>query len=301
LAFTGFYPAVLFAAYFGGLRVGIFAAILGGLIGWWAFLPPHYWFFPLSLTDELELLAYGLACAIIIWGADRYRRRSDDHRALADKYRALAERLQDEEDFRKLAVEELSHRLKNKVATILSIINFPLREYPKIRNEISDRLVALAATDDLIMKAHGEGVHIHDLLSAELCPYEASRISTAGRNIFLAPKLALTMALLIHELATNAAKYGALSTSTGTVSINWSVSSETLEMYWRESGGPRIGQPTHRGFGLQLISRALDQFNGAAEMTFQPTGLICKIKAELSEIIPRDISKLATPLSEAAE
>ena len=80
LPFTTFYPALLFATYVGGLWVGFFAAIVGGLVGWWAFLPPHYAFFPISYTDELELLTYGLACAVIIWATDSYRRLADNYR-----------------------------------------------------------------------------------------------------------------------------------------------------------------------------------------------------------------------------
>jgi len=90
------------------------------------------------------------------------------------------------------------------------------------------------------------------------------------------------MALLVHELATNAAKYGVLSNSTGTVSISWSVLDSILEFHWSETGGPTVRQPTRKGFGLQLLSRALDQFNGTAELKFRPAGLECRMKATLS-------------------
>jgi Domain of unknown function (DUF4118) len=97
LPFTTYYPAVLFATYVGGSRVGIFSAILGGLIGWWAFMPEYFFFTPRT-SDVCARLRF------LIWGADNYRR--------------LAERLQKEGDLRKLVVEELAHRLKNKIATI---------------------------------------------------------------------------------------------------------------------------------------------------------------------------------------
>jgi two-component sensor histidine kinase len=86
----------------------------------------------------------------------------------------------------------------------------------------------------------------------------------------------------VHELATNAAKYGALSVESGVVSIYWSVSNHVLELFWRETGGPAVQQPTHRGFGLRLISGALEHFSGSTEMTFQTTGLICRATATLS-------------------
>jgi hypothetical protein len=143
LPFTTYYPVVLFATYLGGLRVGIFTTIAGGLVGWWAFLSPHVGLSSLGITGQLELLTYAVACALIMWGADSYRR--------------LAERLRDEEKLRTLAVDELAHRLKNKIASIQSIISYQLREQPQLRDDIIARLIALAATDDLIMTAQGRG------------------------------------------------------------------------------------------------------------------------------------------------
>src|SRR5689334_11474000 len=151
LPFTTYYPVVLFATYLGGLPVGIFAAVVGGLIGWWAFLSPHVGFLPVTIAGELELLTYAVACALIIWGADSYRR--------------LAARLREEERLRTLAVEELAHRLKNKIASIQSIISYQLRGQPRLRDDIIARLVALAATDDLIMTAQGRGASLRAILS----------------------------------------------------------------------------------------------------------------------------------------
>ena len=125
---------------------------------------------------------------------------------------------------RKLAVEELAHRLKNKIATIQAIISYQLREHPDIRSDIIGRLVALSATDDLITAMHGRGASIRAILSTELGPYELSRISLQGPDILLGPNIAITIVLVVHELATNAAKHGALSQSDGNLSIGWSAS-----------------------------------------------------------------------------
>ena len=135
---------------------------------------PH----PLGAGVQIKLLAYLLSSTLIIWGADHYRR--------------VRKRLEDEEKFRKLAVEELAHRLKNKLATIQSIISFQLRDEPQVRDTILRRLSALSATDDLIMAAQGQGAHILNVLSTELRPYGASRISIEGPDCLLSPKLALT-------------------------------------------------------------------------------------------------------------
>ena len=179
--FATFFPAVLLAALVGGIGPGILAAIAGGAIGWWAFMPPPMAFFPLKPGQGVSLITYLITCLILVWAAEHYRR--------------LTKRLEDEQKFRELAVEELAHRLKNKVATIQSIVSLRLREDPQARDEIVNCLGSLRATDDLIIAAQGKGARIGDILSAELRPYDVARISVEGSEILLSPKLALTMAL----------------------------------------------------------------------------------------------------------
>jgi PAS domain S-box-containing protein len=217
---------------------------------------------------------------------------TEQHQAqdlLEQKNRELeifAATLQGEERLRKLAVEELGHRLKNKIAMIQSIINYELRESPELRNEITHRLVALSRTDDLIMAMQGQGARLSDILSTELGPYGLSRITLRGPEFPLPPRLAWVMALIMHELATNAAKYGALSTAEGKLTIRWALKDRTLKLEWRESGGPLIVSPTRRGFGLRLLSHGLDQFAGAVETNFGKTGLKCTMEATIPEGAP---------------
>src|SRR5512139_3630398 len=220
--FATFFPAVLLAALVGGIGPGLLAALSGGIIGWWAFLAPPMAFFPLMPGQVISLIAYFITSLIIVWAGEHYR--------------GLTKRLEDEQKFRELAVEELAHRLKNKVATIQSIVSLRLREDPQARDEIVSCLGSLRATDDLVIVAQGKGARIGDILSAELRPYDVAQISIEGPEILLSPKLALTLALLFHELATNAAKYGALSRSVGKISVIWSHSDPWLDLEWRESG-----------------------------------------------------------------
>jgi two-component sensor histidine kinase len=172
------------------------------------------------------------------------------------------------------------------LATIQAIIGFQLREEPQTRDAILTCLNALSATDDLIMSAQGQGAALRDILSAEFAPYDISRISMRGPECVLSPKLALMMALLVHELATNAAKYGAFSNATGSLSIEWSISGGRLSVEWRESGGPLVRPPIHRGFGTRLFLRALDQFHGRVEANFAPSGFVCTLNVPLSEVTP---------------
>jgi two-component sensor histidine kinase len=264
-----FYPAVLFAALIGGIGPGVVSAVVGGLVACWALMPPYFSFVVSAYADRITLLTYAVASALIVWGADYFR--------------GLSKRLEDEEHFRKLAVEELAHRLKNKTATIQAIISIQLRNNPQIRDDIIGRLIALANADGLLAQAHEQGAFIHDIFAAELGPYVASRAVIKGPNVVLPPKHALTMALLVHELATNAAKYGALSVPAGRVLVTSSLSPPVLHLEWCESGGPAISAPTRQGFGLRLLQRALEQFQGHAETAFAPTGLICKMSLRLND------------------
>jgi two-component sensor histidine kinase len=263
-----FYPAVLIAALVGGSQAGILATALGGIVAWWAFMVPSYSFAALTLGQSIVLVSYAVAALIIVWGADHYR--------------ALATRLENEEKLRKLAVEELAHRLKNKTATIQAVISSKLRDNPQLRGEIQGLLQALSVTDELVMKSQGRGASIQDIIETEVKPYDRARIYRAGPTVFLPPNLATTMGLVVHELTTNAAKYGALSTPLGRLAITWSVSDGRLTVDWQESDGPKVSVSDVAGFGTRLLRRALDQFGGTIVRKFEQTGLVCKMSLDLA-------------------
>jgi two-component sensor histidine kinase len=299
LPFVTFFPATLFAAFIGGWRPGLFAAVLGGLIGWWSFVQPLYGFFPLTPGAVVGLLAYTLTSLLVVLGANHHR--------------SLIEKLKAEEAFRQMVGDELAHRLKNKVATIQSIVGYQLRDNPPLRDAISRRLSALSGTDDLIMATQGKGAALDAIVSTEVGPYDAARALIQGPKITLEPRLALSMALIVHELATNAAKHGALSSPSGRVLIRWQLSpgpadaagGTILTMEWQENGGPPVSPPAVRGFGLRLLAIALDQFNGKVEPAFEPDGLVCRMTVPLSattglagdepEALPRSGQSEASP------
>ena len=264
-----FYPAILFAALIGGIGPGIVAAIGSGVIVWWGLMPPRFTFSLSEYGDRVTLVTYVVASILVVWGADYFR--------------GLSKRLEDEEHFRKLTVEELAHRLKNKTATIQAIIGLQLRNNPQIRDEILGRLIALSTADGLLAEANEQGAYIYDIVAAELGPYVASRVDMQGSNALLPPKHALTMALLLHELATNSAKYGAFSAPEGRVSVTTAMAHPVLSIEWHESGGPTVSAPTRSGFGLRLLQRALAQFQGRVETSFEPAGLLCQMSLRLTD------------------
>jgi len=111
-----------------------------------------------------------------------------------------------------------------------------------------------------------------------------------GRDVFLQPKLALSMALLLHELATNASKYGSLSVATGQLTVQWSVVDNRLTLQWRESGGPTVVEPTRHGAGTKLIKAMLTALGGEIDTRFDPAGLIVQMGLHLSDSAPPSTS-----------
>lgn len=185
----------------------------------------------------------------------------------------------------KLLVDELNHRVKNTLATVQAIAAQTLRTAtePAAFNEaFQARLMALSATHDLLTATSWRSAALTDVLHVELHPYGPGRYRCDGPALDLAPQEALTLGLVFHELATNAAKYGALSTPSGCVAVDWSVSEDgrRLELVWRERDGPAVRPPTRRGFGSRLIERSLGG-DGASELDFHPDGLICRIGLRL--------------------
>jgi two-component sensor histidine kinase len=154
------------------------------------------------------------------------------------------------------------------------------------------------------MAAQGKGALMDEIVSTELRPYERSRTSIEGPKIMLDPKLALSMALILHELATNAAKYGALSSPQGRVTVQWLAAAgahtTVLTVEWHESGGPLVSPPAARGFGLRLLGIALEQFGGVVDPVFEPAGLMCRMRVPLPADThpPPDEARETLPLNE---
>ena len=135
-------------------------------------------------------------------------------------------------------VDELQHRLKNKLSTIHAVLHQVLQDQPNVWASIDQRIRALSATDDLIARVDGSGCDIKDLLLSELGPYGHVRFTLNGDPLFLPAKLAVSLALIFHELATNAGKYGAFSSARGLLQVSWTMSDDRLNIIWDETEGP---------------------------------------------------------------
>ena len=194
----------------------------------------------------------------------------------------------------RLLVNELNHRVKNSLATIQAIAGqtfHAARSLPQAQEAFSARIVALAEAHDLLTRENWEGAELSDLLTGLQALHGApGRFAFTGPPVRLSPRMALSLSMALHELATNAVKYGALSTVAGHVRIAWSVTSKPeaasgvarLVLTWTESGGPPVSSPARRGFGSRLIERGLAaELSGEAHIDFQPGGVVCRIEAGL--------------------
>jgi two-component sensor histidine kinase len=270
--FTPYFPAVFFATAFGGYRIGIATAIVGGALG--ATLNFDFGGAQADFAKLVLLAIYMIVCGLTIWGIEHYR-------LVAAKQREISKRLIREEAYRKLVIDELQHRLKNKVSTIHAVLHQILEDQPQIWASIDQRMRALSATDDLIAKVDGRGCDIKDLLRSELGPYGHVRFTLNGDPLFLPAKLAVSLALIFHELATNAGKYGAFSSARGLLQVSWSVTEDRLNIAWDETEGPTVGPIGEAGFGSKLLKSALRPFDGKTEISYLKTGVHCTMQCRI--------------------
>ena len=177
----------------------------------------------------------------------------------------ITERKRGEEQ-RTLLVNELNHRVKNTLAVVQSIASQTLRSATSLaegERSLASRLVSLAKAHDILTEENWSGADLQELLVASSTQHSVrDRFRLSGEPVWLPPSLALSLALAIHELITNAIKYGALSTRDGTISISWTFTDQPagrrLRLEWRERGGPPVAHPEHKGFGTRMIERILD-------------------------------------------
>jgi two-component system CheB/CheR fusion protein len=207
----------------------------------------------------------------------------------------------------KLMVDELNHRVKNMLTVVISLATQTRRgahSFSAFWDAFMGRIQALATAYELLSRDQWTDIPLLDVLREELGPYMPSGknpITLHGPDVFLRPKGALAFGMVVHELATNALKYGALSSPSGTVAIGWTIEAQegedVLLWYWREANGPRVTPPSQRGFGLSLIERSLShEMNGEARLRFEPEGLHALLKIPFdSLVVSRATAKALQP------
>jgi PAS domain S-box-containing protein len=177
---------------------------------------------------------------------------------------------------------EAEHRTKNILATVLATVRLSHSDTSDdLKQLIEGRIGALAKVHTLFVESRWAGAELHRLVTQELSPYSggrATRVRFEGPAVMLEPSTAQTTAIFLHELATNAAKYGSLSAAGGHVEISWSLTADgMLSLRWIESGGPTVTPPTHRGFGTRILENMIGQLKGEVRFDWRDQGLMCEI------------------------
>jgi two-component sensor histidine kinase len=203
----------------------------------------------------------------------------------------MASRIAHVESMQRLLVAELSHRVKNTLATVQSIAMQTFVadvDSKEAQQKFTERLSALGRAHGLLSEEKWDQADLGGVAQSVMAPYAttSNRVKMDGPEIRMQPQQALMFSMVLHELATNALKYGALSVATGSVEIEWRRNGDRLHLSWSETGGPPVSQPTRTGFGSRLITQGLAAQDGKAQMEFRPDGVICVIDCALPPAPP---------------
>jgi two-component sensor histidine kinase len=195
---------------------------------------------------------------------------------------------------RELLLHEIKHRVKNTLATVQGMAAQTFREAPPAeRRAFVERLQALAEAHDLLVQKNWVPSNVQETIERAIAPFRdgrKERVTAEGPAIELPPNKALLLAMFLHELGTNAVKYGALSQLSGRVHLRWHEEQDAerrmLMLEWRESGGPAVVLPSRQGFGTRMIERALRAEGGSALLDFLPEGLVCTMAIPMDTAHP---------------
>lgn len=212
--------------------------------------------------------------------------------------RSAEEALARQADHQRLLINELNHRVKNTLAIVQSLARQTFKDdvpLPGAREAFEARLTSLAAAHNLLTQKNWEQTSLLDAVHVSVgatAGANARRVTIEGPEILLDPQTAVTLTMAIHELSTNALKYGALSNDTGQIAVRWTItdgseSRPRMRFSWQESGGPVVDPPQKQGFGSRLIERGVaSELRGTVELLFEPRGVLCTIDAPLPEGMP---------------
>jgi two-component sensor histidine kinase len=264
LPFITAFPALVFAAAFGGVAGGAACLVASTLAAWWLAGPGG--------MPAWAVVAFWCSGGLIVATAA----------ATADTVR----RLRAVEGELRTVVRELGHRNRNALAVIMSIVSQSARlagSAKEAERIINARLDALVRAQGLIVDADGAAAGLSALLDRTLEPFDLARFMIrSGPPCEIHADAAVGLGLVFHELATNAVKYGALSAPAGRVKISWTVKSDIAHLTWREVGGPPPVEGGSAGFGTRLLASALSAQGGRAERRLTPEGAVCELWIPLS-------------------
>ena len=272
VTFTTFFIAIIIAAFVGGFWPGMVAVFLSAVSGWYLFLPPVF-SFALKKPEAFALLLFVIVATIAV--------------AIG-----LVGSILIHEERQRFLIGELQHRSQNLFAVIQAIASRSLVEgqpLSRIEETLNGRLMALAHTHTMLANNAWVGAPLNEIISLELNGFEG-QVSVSGCNISVNTPAAQNFALIVHELRTNAVKYGALSSPGGHVTIDGLIEgangTRQFRFRWNESDGPPVIEPARIGFGSAVLLERAKHFGQAAAAVYRPEGLTYEFRVLLSEIQP---------------
>ena len=266
--FAPFYPAILIIALFAGPWAGAFGTALAILIAWWAFMLPLFQFNQLGIAEYANFALFLLSVLLVLWLAHLYRQQIAD--------------LRKSEMDRELLLKEMHHRVRNSFAVVQSIVRATLADQPDRAEKIIGRVHAVSRTNDIIDQSDRHQASLRMLVLNELDGYQTKgRIHLVGPDLQLSSDVARHVALVLHEMTTNAVKHGSLKEQDGCVDVSWVSGGDHCILSWQERGGPNIMAPDTRGFGTRMMTRSLEAIEGGIVHEFAPTGLRSRISFRL--------------------
>jgi two-component sensor histidine kinase len=282
IPFVTFFPAVLAASLLGGRWAGLLVVIIGAPLAQLIFAGN----FPIATTSIWIVVGSAIA-----WTGGMARTLSDKLRKERDELAQTRAQLE-------LVVKELGHRARNTFAVLNALTTQSAQGAASVE-EFRDRLLArirslTSAYSLLSDRERNTAIDLKEIVATALAPFEAAHAAqmkiAPGESVSLTPSTGVSMVLCLHELATNAVKYGALSVEQGRVTCAWNLNADgSCTLSWRESGGPRVAEPTTRGFGSRVIMAALSGEVGASvQHRFEPEGVACDLTFR-----PREATGLA--------
>jgi two-component sensor histidine kinase len=267
--FAAYLPAILAIGLLAGVATAIGSTIAVVIIDWSVFYLPHLQIGWLNHRELLTLLMFTVAAAFTIF--------------FAHCCRVVLRRLRHRELTNEVLVRELDHRSRNIFALIEVIVRKTLADDPELANKVFGRIQSIQYANELLIRANSPSINIKSLLVREFVAYGVDRLRARGPEIEIEPETARHLILVIHELVTNAAKYGSLSRATGLVLVDWQRDGSIVTLQWQEKGGPKVEPPNKQGFGSQLIVQCIKALSGSNQSQFLPEGFACSMTLTLGK------------------
>ncbi|HTV38885.1 MAG TPA: HWE histidine kinase domain-containing protein [Xanthobacteraceae bacterium] len=290
--FLTIYPAVIAATLIGGRWPGFLAAILAGVSQWCLFIPTLHW---------LAIASYAFDASVCVMLIDYINRTLDLLLANIDREKQAKQH-------QYLLAKELHHRIQNLFTVIQGVIRFSLSgegaiQKSVVRQELSDRLQSMSVANRAITDSMGDGVRLLDLVNNEIRGFESQFEIAGGRGLVLGAQMTQDLSLILHELVTNALKYGALTVPQGRVDIDLDWSASLLTFKWQERGGPLVTEPDRTGFGRRILDTFAKSFCQKVDISYDPGGYryTLQIRSEqVRGLPPMPIASAARDVADAA-